>query len=496
MRTFSYCLFSKLFIGAYAFRNVHRINTENNHLIADQLLKAILDNREFASTFLEFTEWESPLGDIYVIPSTDEEDTPSMGLGYRFFNDDETALRSGDLKNVVKIKEENVTTLRFPVQWSKHDEATTGGFIPFGTRKYVIIDTDEDPDHSDLYHEEYIGNELIDEIDHLTDHDDDGIFDNAGVLNFPNDIQGDSVSEGKTNKLDNTNAFIFVGVSSVDPLPRRDLIEKRLEEEDTRIITSYTTTTVTSTYEILFTKTDVSKPDNEEHLLTGYSSINGSPLSSTEPSFSGNGGNREQKHEKWKESHKDNQQWSYHGKESLNLPNKSASSTTQKNNPFVLPDSKPVLGGTYPTTETTQETQLHPTHKPVETMWDSFSNKVLSDTVDSKSYAILVTWNSFPLVATETQRLLASVEPNETSHQKVTATNSKVSKSMFPSKSQFKLLTRLGNDTFPAKNMYTTVSPINGSNILSSANRGSSGNNLMNSLLGLLFAVIYVIFFI
>ena len=145
-------MFSKLFIGAYAFRNVHRINTENNHLIADQLLKAILDNREFASTFLEFTEWESPLGDIYVIPSTDEEDTPSMGLGYRFFNDDETALRSGDLKNVVKIKEENVTTLRFPVQWSKHDEATTGGFIPFGTRKYVIIDTDEEPDHSDLFH--------------------------------------------------------------------------------------------------------------------------------------------------------------------------------------------------------------------------------------------------------------------------------------------------------------------------------------------------------
>ena len=253
----------------------------DHHVLAHGIFSSILNNREFGSTFVKFSEWEAPNGDIYLVPSTDQDssDVAALGLGYKFVNDDNTVVQSSaHLNSVVEIKEENITSQGFPFHWKKHEETTADDFFPFGSKKFMMIGVNKSSLNSVNTNE--WDTELMEQAEGY-----DGLIDSAGLLHWF-DEEDDCNADGRTNKLFDTDHFLFVGVGSVDIEVPSDsyldgMMNKREHADEPKpsvtVITYYTTTTVTSTHPITITHT-VSPSANKEKAFPPVMKSNEEPL--------------------------------------------------------------------------------------------------------------------------------------------------------------------------------------------------------------------------
>lgn len=206
-------LFTNLALG---LNHVADIDEDAMHAKAHGIFSSILNNREFGSTLVKFSEWQDPSGDIYVVPSinaVEESPTAAYGLGYKFINDDNSVVSSLDISNVQKIVEENITAAGFPFGWKKHEEKTADDFFPFGSKKFMMIGVNK----------ESIGmgnsNEMPLDKDEFADENENDpyrdIVTNHGLFHWKEE-EDDCNADEKTNKLFDTDHFFFVGVGSID----------------------------------------------------------------------------------------------------------------------------------------------------------------------------------------------------------------------------------------------------------------------------------------
>lgn len=257
-------VFFKLFLAVLALdgETDDLVEEDSNHSAVHGIFRSILSNREFGSDTVKFTEWESPSGDLYVVPFTedDESSTPALGLGYKFINSDLSTVQSSDLSNIVEIKEDNITAAGFPKLWKKHsEEETADDYFPFGSKKFMMIGLNK----------QSVDKQLVGDEDSIV-HKESSVQE-AGLFKWFDD-EDDCNADKKTNKLFDTDHFLFVGVGSVDG-NFDDNVDENVDDnmnnydqdtkdaadyktESFKIITSYTTTTVTSVHEVTITETD------------------------------------------------------------------------------------------------------------------------------------------------------------------------------------------------------------------------------------------------
>lgn len=267
-----------LLLTITADAGIGKINDkQTDDAAARELLRSILMHRDFGSSKVMFNEWESPNGDLYVVPSIseEEEDTPVFGLGYKFINKDATVVQSADLSNVAEIKEENISAAGFPYFWRKHcddddrderegvEEGADDDYFPFGSKKFRMLGL----------------NKRL--VDLESEGNDDSRVQEANFFNWFDEEDGrDNIQ--KFGKHFNTDHFSFVGMDSVnsnvignDSVDVDDDNDSDYDDDDDdeidwqdnfepiRIITSYTTTTVTSTHDITVTDPGAHYPSTE-----------------------------------------------------------------------------------------------------------------------------------------------------------------------------------------------------------------------------------------
>lgn len=250
----------------------------SNHVAAHGIFRSILSNRDFGAPVVIFSEWLSPNGEIYVVPSTNDDtesdQMPAMGLGYKFVNNDNSIVQSLDISNVAEIKEENILAQGFPFGWKKHEKETAEDFFPFGSKKFMMIGLNKNSFDSSADAIENTDNHYnmgSEDLDYIKEYN--GYVSNSGLLKWFKEggEEDDCNADGRTNKLFDTDHFLFVGVGSIDmELPQdaySDIVYKR-DTESIKVITYYTTTTVTSTHGVTITHTDHPEPTNhyKEHV--------------------------------------------------------------------------------------------------------------------------------------------------------------------------------------------------------------------------------------
>lgn len=220
------------------------------------IFRSILDHRDFGSNnFVKFSEWESPEGDLYVVPTTDkniDDNSPALGLGYKLINNDDTVVSSLDISNILQIKEENITAAGFPFKWSKHEEKTADDFFPFGSKKFMMIGVNKESfDNNDFINKFYNNDNNEDSIQLVTQF---------GLFSWFEEEDDCNVDE-KTNKLFDTDHFLFVGVGSINndiaDNNNWENIMKRELSMTTEFITLHKTKTITSIQQVTVTETIV-----------------------------------------------------------------------------------------------------------------------------------------------------------------------------------------------------------------------------------------------
>ncbi|GAV28485.1 hypothetical protein PMKS-001956 [Pichia membranifaciens] len=282
MKFLNYLFLSEFIVPAFSLVLAKQPNglgdsnrDELSHATAHGIFKTILDNREFGSTFVKFSEWKSPSGEIYVVPSAEEDAdmaSAALGLGYRFIRNDNSVVQSSDIANVVKIEEKNISAAGFPLGWLKHDDSPTADdFFPFGSKKFMRIGVNKNsPDQhgTDEMVKKEEANEDEEEDGGTSSEDED--TSNFGLFHWFEDEDDCNVNE-KTNKLLNTDQLLFAGVGDIDMQPE---IEQRDLETSTRLLTVYTTTTVTSVHGITITQTaDPTTTHNEKWVSTSTTDL-------------------------------------------------------------------------------------------------------------------------------------------------------------------------------------------------------------------------------
>lgn len=452
---------------------------ELSHATAHGIFKSILNNREFGSTFVKFSEWESPSGEIYVVPSTEEDAdiaSAALGLGYRFIKNDNTVVQSSDISNVVKIEEKNISAAGFPFGWLKHDDSPTADdFFPFGSKKFMMIGVNKSS-ADEQGTEKSVSKEEAEE----DDEDDDGgtssgneNISNFGLFHWFED-EDDCNADGKTNKLFDTDHFLFVGVGSIDVEPK---IEKRDLETSTLILTIYTTTTVTSVHGVTITQTaDATTTHNEKWVPTPTTDSHNDEIDGhyTE------GGNDESSQPATSTDHEPF---------TFTTP---VTTHEQWENPHTESDVVSKTEHEIPTNTWTTDiiTSTHGVEeKPTETLAD-YTNK-------TSVWTSPESWNSYPFSTTETEH----VEEPTTLHLTfenttipVTSTSAHPS-SRFSSFKQFHTTSSF-NNTLSSKSskgsdesIYTRTKVTNASRMTTSENLAHSQGGYWASLFGLILAV-------
>lgn len=432
---------------------------ELSHVTSSGILQTILNNREFGSNFVKFSEWENPNGDLYVIPYTEETENsylnPAMGLGYRFVDNNNAVVESLNINDVVKIEEENVTAAGFPFGWKKHEEQTADDFFPFGSKKFMMIGVNKESVNFDQD-----ANSNHQELDAQNKY-----IKAHGLFNWFEE-EDDCNEDIKTNKLFDTDHFLFVGVGSVDD---KDMEHKENQNVDERfkydvfttslhIVTEFTTTTVTSTFDLIVTNT-----------VPTYNSIAKEPFIET------------------------------HKKETVTTNEPFIFSTSEQN----VDDSTQELTVTLTKTETSDNAETMPTNDVTDKQTNSYvaiettenmpteetaeitssrsmSIDTVTDATDSiTSWSIPTTWNSYPLSSS----MVISDAPY------INNTSSFIS-SLNSFQTMFSNSTRNTTTSKSFDNsIYTRTKPSNSSKMTTSENSGSYVHD-WSSLFGIILAII------
>lgn len=426
----------------------YAIDLDKNHAAAHGIINSILDNRDFGSPVM-FSTWESPMGDIYVVPSStddDEDDIPALGLGYKLVTYENSADNSFDTLNIAQINEENIVAAGFPFGWFKHskgdevvvEEEEVEEEVEEEAEE-VVEETEDMEDMEDIEEgqteqseEEETAKDVIDEAEYENHDEQDAA--NAGLFDWisgkdeeddgddeNNDVYNDDVGDDNTYAHDHFEAdhFEFVGVDNADSNQEIVDFEKRDEVTSVRHVTRYTTTTVTSTHGITITKTA------EPHVKSNI-----------------------------------------HTNEKFFPP----TTTIEQKNESIIE-----------TTTTQPETILSSTL--------AVSEKTVDPTTTT-SWGVPETWNSYPFTKTEnvfdpifssppayTNSSIESTTPY------LSSSNGFITSSYYGNKTTIKTSTTFNNST------YTKTKESNNTSILTSSNIGNAPNNYWGSLMGLVFAV-------
>lgn len=480
MKFLNYLLLSEFVIPALSLvlQNQPHEPTQLNqkellHATAHGIFRSILDNREFDSTFVKFSEWESPSGELFVVPTTEESEDSNfaaLGLGYRFIRDDNTVVSSSDIGNVVKIEEKNISAAGFPFGWLKHDNPTADDFFPFGSKKFMMIGVNKN------------SIEEIDETESMNAEGDEGEAEDETITNFGLfhwfEDEDDCDADEKTNKLFGTDHFLFVGVGSVGSGPQ---MEKRDVDISTSIMTIYTTTTVTSVHGVTVTQTANPNETHEENWKT-------SPIATTTHSHANEGNER----------HED--KGSGNTEDAISTKSEHLVFTTSS---ITNEDSQKQITGTEgaPTLlpETPSENWISETitstheieEKPSETLGDFASETTVWTSPES--------WNSYPFSTTETEYVEQPAASsfltfeNATSH---VISSSAKPLSTFSSFEQFHTSSFYKNRTESSvsskkldESIYTRTKVTNVSKVTTSENIAHSQGGYWVSIFGLILAV-------
>lgn len=479
MKFLNYLFLSEFIIPAFSLILAKQPNglgdstgDELSHATAHGILKAILDNREFGSTFVKFSEWESPLGEIYVVPSTEENadiTSAALGLGYRFIRNDNSVVQSSDIADVVKIEEKNISAAGFPLGWLKHDDSPTAdNFFPFGSKKFMRIGVNKSS--ADQHgNDEMVKKEEADEDDEEdggTSSEDEDIS-NFGLFHWFED-EDDCNADEKTSKSLNTDHFLFSGVGDID-------IELRDLETSTLLLTVYTTTTVTSVHGVTITQTaDPATTHNEKWVSTSTTDLYNDEINSD---YSENGSD-----------------------ESTEI------ATLTDHEPFTF------------TTPVTTHEQLENPHTESEVVSTSeheiptgtWTLEIITSTYDAEGSETLAdytkttpvwtspeSWNSYPFSVTETEHVEQPATSSltfENTTIPVTSTSIHPS-SKFSSFKQFYTSSSYKNNTMSSKSsgsgesIYTRTKVTNASFMTTSENLAHSQGGYWASLFGLILAV-------
>lgn len=191
--------------------------------ITGGILKTILNNRDFGSNTITFSEWRNPNNELYIVPFTDENtDVSALGLGYTLYTHNKIDYNSLDFGDVVEIREQNITAMGFPLLWNKGDncdgdnDGTANTSFSFGTRKFMLVEV------------------------------------NNQALGFTEVENNSEVHKGneyvkRSNEFSNTETFLFFGIGDINDTDRSVVYETLI-----KYITIHTTTTFTSTYGVSF----------------------------------------------------------------------------------------------------------------------------------------------------------------------------------------------------------------------------------------------------
>lgn len=189
------------------------------------ILKTILNNRDFGSNTITFSEWRDPNNERFIVPFTGEHtdtDVSALGLGYRIYNHKRVDYAALDFSDEVEIREQNITAMGFPLLWKKDDKCdgdvddTANTSFPFKSRKFSLIGVDNSS----------LG---FAEVDNEAEVEDGIEYDK------------------RSNEFFDTETFLFFGIGDINDTDRSVVHETLV-----KYITIHTTTTLTSTYGVPF----------------------------------------------------------------------------------------------------------------------------------------------------------------------------------------------------------------------------------------------------
>lgn len=401
-----------------------------NNVARERLIESILKNREFGSSAIIFNEWESPMGELYFVPSSNNDIhdfNDSFELGYRFADKDNAIIKSSDIYKTVKIEEKNITVMGFPSGWTKHESADL-----------VTIPANYDKIDSDVPTLKQISKDLVN-----------------------NNVQEEGSFSSKykrDNKLSDFNNLLFVKVANIESNPD---VEKRDDQSSLRLLTIYTTTTVTSTHGVTITKMI---PD-----FTPSSKMANVPLST----ISKNSSNEQEK-----------------------------GITSSLDVPLIFTRSKPTNHQKEETTSREVTVSTRTLAEPSSLMSTTTGNDIhsISESIklSTTSWTTPTAWESYPFTFAAPSKIITitSIDsPNA---------NGSFSSTEITSFRQFNSLgTHFNNSNFTVSRSFNesrhiTTKALNVSNIIASANKGIANNynHHWGSLLALVFATVSGIFLI